>query len=123
MNHLDEDNLLRRVLELLEEDELTEQDRHLTGCSHCQARLDRMKQETELIGSIEPGFDKPVIPLPKSRKIPFSRLVKIAALLIIGFVAGYSVSSYRRSTIITVIPHHVSYTPESQPLTGFTVCE
>jgi len=123
MNHVNDDALLARVLELLEENELREQDRHLGECSMCSDRLIEIRDETEMLGSLAPGIESPEIPLPRSEKHHFVRLMKIAALLLLGFVAGYTASRPSRIPFVTIVPHHLSHTSTGQSLSGFTVCD
>ena len=123
MKHINDDDLLKRVLQLLPEDALTLQEAHLIECARCRAALDRMKRETEFIGSLEPEIGEPRLPLPKTRGAPLSRILKIAALLAIGFMAGYGFSASSRTAVVTVIPHRVHSTQPTPSSTGFMVCE
>jgi len=123
MNHINDDALLKRVLQLLEKDDLEEQDRHLSGCSLCTTRLAEISDETNILGSIEPDIQVPEIPLPRSDRSLSFRLMKIAALLIIGFVAGYAVSRSSGISLVTIVPYQVSHATVQPPLSQFTVCE
>ena len=123
MNHIDEDVLMKMALQLLEESEEATLREHLSSCEDCKARLARIQQDMELIGSLEPRIEKPLIPLPKSRGFRIPAWFKVAALLVIGFVSGYGVSQLSDGQVVCIFPYHVRSSPPKRTYPSFTPCE
>ena len=67
MNHIDEDALMKMALQLLEKGEEDALLDHLSACDDCRERLERIRRDIELIGSLEPGIEIASVPLPKNR--------------------------------------------------------
>ena len=114
MNHIDEDLLMKYALQLLEKQEAAALTEHLSECSDCRVRLDGVRQEIELIGSLEPKIEFPPIPLPKARGIRIPVWLRAAALLFAGFMIGYGASLFSEDQVVIVVPHRVSASPYLQ---------
>ena len=54
MRHIDNDTLLKFVLELLDDQENQRIQLHLSQCERCKAALDNIRHQTDIIGSIVP---------------------------------------------------------------------
>ncbi len=123
MSHPDDDKLLQSVLHLLSEQEEMVLKDHLSKCSVCRTRLDQLQEQTDLIGNIELETDRPVYPLPPVRRKTLKTIMKIAALILIGFIAGYCTSDLSRPFYVNVIPQQLEITTASRSITEFTPCE
>ncbi|MFH1845463.1 MAG: zf-HC2 domain-containing protein [bacterium] len=89
MKHPTEDTLLASILETLEPAAAAALQEHLAGCESCRRQCDQLRQETELIGSLEPEIARTFYPLPPKRQTARFTWVKVAALVTVGFLAGY----------------------------------
>ena len=109
--------------ELFESDEEVKLHEHLEQCQDCRRRYRKLKAETEIIGSINPELPGPSIELPDKKKLLVSNIFKIAALLLVGFTAGYVTSEDSQPEQISVVPQYsVVSTPEDS-LGYFFICE
>ena len=123
MKHPDDDKLLKSVLQLLDEHEESELKNHLLQCDDCRARFERLRRETDVIGSIEPEINKQIFPLPHARNITYVTLLKVAALLLIGFMAGYGTSHLTSPECINVVGHQLKTSSPPESLTRYAACE
>jgi anti-sigma factor RsiW len=123
MNHPDDDRLLKLVLELLDADEESQLRDHLSQCDSCRARLERMQSETEVIGSIEPEIDGQAYPMPQTTRPKFVAWMKVAALLLVGFMAGYATSNSTRPTHVNVVPQQLKVKSPPEHVMLYTSCE
>lgn len=123
MEHYNDDTLLKSVLHLLDKGEETDVRDHLSRCAKCSRRLDILKAETEVIGSFVPHVAQNVPPLPQAKRISFAPLLKVAAILVVGFLAGYLTSEWTRPDPISVVPQNLATKGHSTPNTDFTTCE
>ena len=62
MNHPTDDTLLKLVLELLDDNENAALREHLDRCADCRARYERMRANTDMLGSISPDVEAPSLP-------------------------------------------------------------
>lgn len=111
MKHYDEDYLLKGSLDLLDEAETREFEIHLERCDECRGELDRIRCDNKVIASVQPIFVKPEYVYPLAMKFSFKSLSKIAALLLMGFIVGYSSSILSRPCPVTVHPQQLITKP------------
>ena len=123
MSHPNEDQLLKLVLELLDGDETRHIKEHLAECEPCQRRLEELQHQTEMIGSIEPEIDREFYPLPVIKRFRSVTLLKAAALILIGFLAGYGASQFSQPEPVNVVPQRIQVTSDKGSVTDFTICE
>ncbi len=123
MKHPDDDNLLKSVLQLLDEHEESELKNHLLQCDDCRARFERLRRETDIIGSIEPEIEKQIYPLPRATRITYVTFLKAAALLLIGFMAGYGTSYLSPPECINVVGYQLKTSAPPESLTRYAACE
>lgn len=123
MKHYDDDILLKSVLQLLDDGEETEVRGHLSQCQDCSRRLEILKAETGVIGGFVPHVAPNVPPLPQAKRISFAPLLKVAAILVIGFLAGYLTSEWTRPDPVNVVPQNLTTNAQSAPVSDFTTCE
>ena len=123
MNHIDDDALMKIALQLFEEGEEAAFHEHISACNDCRARLARIQQDIELIGSLEPRIEKPFIPLPRARGLRIHAWFRVAALILIGFASGYGVSQLSDDQIVCVVPYRVHLSLPLQEYPSFNYCE
>jgi anti-sigma factor RsiW len=123
MSHPNEDQLLKLVLELLDTDETRQIKEHLAECEPCRQRLEEIQSQTEMIGSIEPEIDREFYPLPATKRVRSVMLLKAAALILIGFLAGYGASQFSQPEPVNVVPQRIQVTSDEGSVTDFTICE
>jgi hypothetical protein len=123
MKHYDDDTLLKSVLQLLDESEDRELGDHLAQCSECRMRFDTFTADTGIIGSFVPHVAPTVPPLPRAKHVTLTPLLKVAAILVAGFLAGYLTSELTRPNPVSVVPQNLATKAQSPPVQEYTVCE
>jgi len=124
MNHLNEDQLQKFVLDILDTEEKASVQSHLSGCSDCRERQQRISRDIELLGSIQTKDTIHDYALPSSEKSRMSSaLLKSAALLLVGFTAGLGASTLCRSECVNVIPYQSRTVAEQVSNQHYTICE
>jgi hypothetical protein len=121
MNHLSEDFTLKFALETLSKNEMDSVQEHLSGCDKCHSQLLRIKKELDVIGSYNPEVED-VYFLPSNKNNKFSLLLKVAALLLIGFLFGYITSDYLDPIQINVTAQKVIPKTPAIDSTDFIYC-
>jgi len=102
MNHFDEDKLLKYALGLLVDNESFAIVEHLKKCKICSNKYDSIKEKMSLIGSYNPQLNDNYIPMPNVKK-NFSVWLKSAAILLIGFLIGYSTSNITKQDQVIIV--------------------
>jgi len=123
MSHPNDDTLLQSVLEILdiaEEENLRE---HLLLCPECRKRLQKMKQDTEPLAGIRAASASPALPQRKGRSQIMYTVLKAAALVLIGFLAGFSASNLTCPQSVNVIPAYLNPSSPADTVTQYAVCE
>ena len=123
MHHPDKDQILKFVLNTLENEESESVDKHLSECNECRQMHSEMKIETDIIAGFDPTFRIEAPPFINSNKRNLSLLFRIAAVLLIGFFLGYSASFISQTPFRNVIPHYLSYKAHQSVEINFFVCE
>ncbi len=100
--HIDEDILLKYVLETLEPDKETEVETHLLECSACSHEIDSMQSDLVSIKALEVSGEAPMIPFPSTYSVDWRMILGAAALIILGFGLGLLTRSLNSTTDITL---------------------
>jgi anti-sigma factor RsiW len=103
MIHPDEDTLLKLVLETLDEPAAGQAAEHLAACEPCRAIFDRFKAEAALLGSFDPPLEISAPPLPRAKIVSLKSFLRVAAILIIGFSAGFLAREWTRPQAVVVV--------------------
>jgi len=123
MKHPTEDILLASVLETLEPDEEATLQEHIAQCETCRLQMNQLEQETDLIGSLEPEMTRTFYPLPARRSTARFTWVKVAALVTVGFLAGYGAAHSFESGRDDILEPYLDARAPDSSLTLFTACE
>lgn len=122
MNHFDDEIILKFVLEILDEEKAVIIENHLVECETCSAKLNDAKKQLQIIGSYNPRIEKFDYPLPK-RNDTLYIWVKRAAILIIGFLAGYTTSVLSQPDQITVVAQQLITKTPAVPVSQLISCQ
>jgi hypothetical protein len=120
-HHFDEDTLLKYQLELLEDEEMADVKDHINFCESCNSKLDEIKIEINILSSYDPDLeDVQITVIRKTRN--YTTWLKSAAVLLIGFVTGYSTSVFLQPNQIVVVSQYLNTNKSNILFDEFTVC-
>ena len=124
MNHISEDKLLEYALGTIEsESESAEISEHLKKCRECRNSLASIKNDIDMLAGIKPNKHIK-IPSQQSRSKTFAySLLKIAALLIIGFIAGIGSSVLLYERPVRVMPSYTKLSPPADSLANMAISD
>jgi len=120
MKHISEDKLLEFALETCEVSERPAIEEHLNKCAECREMLDRIRGDIELIGGIKPKTGFVSQPIPVRRSI-LPGILRMAAVITIGFVLGYGSSSLTKSDPVCVSPSYERLSPPADSVAGYAI--
>ncbi len=123
MDHLSEDTAIKHLLGLLNEDEKIKTDNHVRYCDKCRELLEEIETGLIELKEIEPAINPGFIPLPDKRKPVLYTLLKVAAILLVGFISGFELSRNSCRRVITIAPHQKQAVQPVDTTSGFTKCE
>ena len=121
MKHFDENTLLKYQLDLMEEEELADVKNHLAFCETCKSKIDEIRAEIELISSYDPEIEDVYTPVNK-KKNSYMVWIKRAAVLLIGFVTGYSTSVFFQPDQVVVVGQYLNTSKTNITFEEYTVC-
>ncbi|MDP8206765.1 MAG: hypothetical protein P9L92_08900 [Candidatus Electryonea clarkiae] len=123
MKHPDDDTILKLSLDLLDDDDTKNIKSHISRCDECGKKHQKATDDIELIGSFELPVKSKIIPLPRSRHHLLRTVLKAVAILVFGFITGYSVSELTHESYINVVPHHPEVEATRGSVNDLVVCE
>ncbi len=123
MKHYDEDILLKLGLELLTNEEEKNIREHLSECEQCREIYNTIKGDINLIESFEPDAEPEVIPLPVKKKNIARQLLKVAAILVVGFFAGFFTSDLSNPEKVIVVKQSIIKRTVMESTGNFKTCE
>lgn len=118
--HVHDDTILQLVLGVLDAESATAVRHHLNACPECRALLEEHQRTVRVLAGVQPDIDAPAPILPGRNR---SAWLRVAALLVITFGAGYGVSESLRSPAIVTIRQQVIPAPPAMSDTGFVACQ
>ena len=123
MTHVDDDTLLKFVLEILDNpDESLVRD-HLSMCTECRQKSANFQHDVAALGTVEFLHDRVAQPrMPRTTRGRLSALTA-AAVLVAGFLGGYVTSELSNPDRVVVVQQHVQPTPVVVPVTQYVSCE
>ena len=124
MTHRNEDELLAYALEAVEsEEERAGIARHLEACSDCRARLESMRAEIDAIAGVRPSCRSAQLPSPIPRPSLAAAILRAAALIAVGIVAGFGVGSKVPREPVVISPAYVETSPPAAGAEGSAVSD
>lgn len=122
MNHYNEDKLLEYLLETSDDlAQRTEIAEHLAACPECRKKLDDLRGEVEIIGSVRPLRSTLQIPRRQVRPSLFYRALRTAAILAIGVAAGLVGARWANPQPSVVSPAYIALSPPPDSISGYAV--
>ncbi len=120
--HVSEDTMLKLVLGLLDPPAEGRVRHHLEGCTRCRGLREEMGRTIGLIQDITPEVraDIPAHPFPAQN--PY-KLLRVAAMLAVGFGLGFLASESLRSPVMTVVRQQLDPRPPAHAGAGFVACD
>ena len=121
--HPDDDTLLKYVLDILDAaDEKVTRD-HVTGCEQCAVRCRDLREPMDRMSKMQFRIQDGTAPRLPQRKRPKSALVmRVAAILAAGFLAGYLTAGWTTPPPILSVPQHLETESPATSFTHFTSC-
>jgi hypothetical protein len=116
MTHPDDDLLLKCILETLDTEEEKVIRNHLATCEICTQKVSKIRSDVVKLREFNPDVETEFIPLPAEDK---SSWFKAAAILIIGFIAGYFTSNYLHPEPVQVVEQLLISTSPKVTVTSF----
>jgi hypothetical protein len=123
MIHLDDDTLLKFTLETLDaaEDSLARE--HLLGCQLCREKHDRLQSEIRRLSNIEMRVEQ-VTPPRLPRRFRFLAVAsRAAAILVVGFLAGYLTAELSDPIRPTPVQQRLIPRRLTTPSSGYVPCQ
>lgn len=124
MIHFNDDKLLEYALETASDDSgRAEIEAHLAVCPGCRDRLDEIRKDIEIIGSIRPL--QPVLSIsPKRTHSDFIyRALRTAALIILGIAMGFGASKLVYRQPATVLPAYFTLSPPPDSVRSYVAAD
>jgi hypothetical protein len=119
MTHIDSDTLLKFVLQTLEEPESEVVRQHLSLCERCRATAQNVEEEVRVLANVEiPVGQSAPPPLPHSSN-RFASILKVAAVLAVGFLLGYAAAQLTFPTTIITVQQRLIPKQIALPSTGY----
>ena len=103
MSHIDPDTLTAYALDVLEDPVRDTVRGHLESCTECAGFIAAIRTETDRLASVRlpvPPVSPP--PLRVRRRVP-RPWMRIAAILVVGFLAGFLTAEALRKEHVTVV--------------------
>jgi len=123
MNHLEDDKLLELALELLENDEAVKLKEHISECHDCREKFEAVKKRMDIIGGFDPVIEEPSHTFPNRRRSATKVWLRAAAILIVGFAAGYFTARYSQPECVNVVGQLLAVNTPADTLSGFVSLE
>lgn len=122
--HIDDDKLLRYVLEVCSSDaERQDISEHLSACAECRRRLEGVRRDVGVIAGVRPRPAPLAMPRRESRSGVLYRSLRIAAVFALGIVVGYGASSVVREEPVYISPAYVPPPASPDSIYGFAVAD
>ena len=122
--HIDEDRLLQYALGALPDQAVTiGVEQHLACCAECRSRLNEIKGDVDVIGSIRPNITPLGIPRQYSRPALWARMLRVAAVFAFGITIGFGTSNWLREESTCISPAYVEMSPAASSVYGFAATD
>lgn len=124
MSHFNDDELLEYALETgADQAGRAEIAKHVAACPRCHARLEELRKDIGIIGGVRPL--PPVLRIPRmpSRSNLTYRLLKAAALVILGIALGFGGSRLIDRQPAVVTPAYTALSPPPDSVSSYAVAD
>ncbi|MFH1374177.1 MAG: hypothetical protein ABII79_10305 [bacterium] len=122
--HISEDKLIEYALEIVDVDnERAEIEEHLETCQLCRSRLREVRSDIDTISSIR--LDRPVAATPSSTTWHDAvyPLLRVAALIVIGLVAGFGTSLWFEDKPARVVSQYVTLSSPADSVSRYAASD
>jgi hypothetical protein len=102
--HVTEDDLLKFALETCDDAEARAIREHLASCDTCRESLESLRSDIATIAGVRPEVERISLPARPRHPSSWRAVVRMAAVLLIGFVGGLAVSHWACRCPVTVVP-------------------
>ncbi len=123
MTHLDDDVLLKFVLETLDAPEDQRVREHLSECHQCRERVKQVQADVGRLSGIEMQLGEAVPPPLPRRKPYLSTAVRAAAVLAVGFLAGYVTAEVSNPVPPNAVQQRLVPSAPATPSSGYFSCQ
>jgi hypothetical protein len=107
MIHLDDDTILKYIIDTLDETERSAALDHISTCDYCRQEADRVRGDMERMSAFQLRVGR-VKPPPLRRSFnPLGVIAKVAAILAVGFLLGYVVAEMSTSPVSIPVPERL----------------
>jgi len=122
MTHLDEDTLLKFVLETLDEQDASLVREHLSGCQPCAHQEKKLRMEVRRLSGVEVHLEEVTPPgLPRRMRI-LAVATRAAAILAVGFLAGFLTAELTHPARVETVQQRLVPNRMMTPSSGYTPC-
>ncbi len=121
MTHLDEDTIIKFQLEVLDKKDLNKIEDHLRSCEICSSKLNKVKNQINLINSYNPKIEEQPF-LIKRNVSTLGFWLKRAAVFLIIFLLGYYIFLTSKPTQVIVSKQQLVSKPPTINLHSFVEC-
>jgi anti-sigma factor RsiW len=105
MSHITEDNLLAFALDTLDNpDDASRISAHVRECPECEERLRQIRADLDIIAGIRPQALPALMPRLAVPVFSLRTLARAAALILLGFAAGFATSRFAQHEPAHVTP-------------------
>ena len=99
MTHIDDQTILRYVIDTLDEEERSAVLGHISACEQCMREAERTRSDVERISGFALHLPKTTPPPLMRRASPLAVIARMAAVLVVGFLLGYVTAEMSNPTV------------------------
>jgi anti-sigma factor RsiW len=123
MTHLDDDTLLKFLLEILDGPDDSRVREHLARCERCKKRGEELQAQIRQLSRIEMQLGEVTAPpLPRRSRL-LTVVTRAAAILAVGFLAGYMTAELSNPIRPIAVQQRLVPGHPAVPSTGYYSCQ
>jgi anti-sigma factor RsiW len=123
MTHLDDDTLLKFHLEMLDPSDDSRVREHLSACRQCREREKKIQADVGRLSEIEMHLDEAAPPPLLRRARFFTVAARAAAMLAVGFLAGYMTAEVANPVPPNTVQQRLVPARIAAPPSGYFPCQ
>lgn len=120
--HVANDELVKYQMDLLEDAQKSKVRVHLERCRKCKSLFEKVEDDLRRLRGFDPALEIVVPPLTGGRRGHVWPILRMAAILAIGFLLGAYSSESLRPSLVEVVPQNLITRPPTTSVGQFTVC-